>query len=197
MTTTWLIVRASGLVAYGLLAAASIWGLLLSTRLLGHKAQARALTFTHEGLSLGALAATMTHLAFVMADEYLGFGWVELLVPGASSWRPLAVAMGVVAAWGIAVVGLSFYVKRYIGQKAWRSLHFGAFGVFVASTAHGVMAGSDTRHPAVLALYLASGIAVLVLLAARVVLAADKGRPPAAARPAQPSSDLAVSLRRP
>jgi hypothetical protein len=187
MTTTWLIVRASGLVAYGLLAAASIWGLLLSTRLLGRKAQARALTFTHEGLSLGALAATITHLAFVMTDEYLGFGWVELLVPGASTWRPLPVAMGVVAAWGVAVVGLSFYVKRFIGQKAWRSLHFGAFGVFVASTAHGVMAGSDSRHPAVLALYLASGIAVLVLVAARVVLAGDKGRPPAAARPAAPS----------
>ena len=171
--------------------------MLLSTRLLGRKAQARALTFTHEGLSLGALAATITHLAFVMADEYLGFGWVELLVPGASTWRPLPVAMGVVAAWGVAVVGLSFYVKRFVGQKAWRSLHFGAFGVFVASTAHGVMAGSDTTHPAVLALYLASGIAVLVLVAARVVLAGDKGRPPAAARPAQPSSDLAVSLRRP
>ena len=186
MTTTWLIVRASGLVAYGLLAAASIWGLLLSTRLLGNGVQARALTFTHEGLSLGALAATITHLAFVMADEYLGFGWVELLVPGASGWRPLAVALGVVAAWGIAVVGLSFYVKRFIGQRVWRSLHFGAFGVFVAATAHGVLAGSDTRHPAVLGLYLASGIAVLVLLAARVVLAGDKGRPPVAVRPAAP-----------
>ena len=89
-------------------------------------------------------------------DDYLGFGWRELLVPGAASWRPQAIALGVVGAWGLLVVGLSFYGRRLIGQKAWRYLHYGAFGTFVAATAHGVMAGSDTTHPAVLALYLAS-----------------------------------------
>ena len=82
------------------------------------------------------------------------------------------------------MVGLSFYVKRFIGQKAWRSLHFGAFGMFVASTAHGVMAGSDSRHPAVLALYLASAVAVLVLVVARVVLAGEKARSRTTARAA-------------
>jgi hypothetical protein len=180
---TWLIVRASGLVAYGLLAAASIWGLLLSTRLLGRKVPSRALTFTHEGLSLGALAALVTHLVFVALDGYLGFGWRDLLIPGAASWRPLAIALGVVGAWGLLVVGLSFYVRRFIGQKAWRYLHFGAFGTFVAATAHGIMAGSDTTHPAVLALYLASAAAVLVLVVARVALANEKSRPRVAARP--------------
>jgi len=184
VSTTWLILRASGLVAYGLLAAASIWGLLLSTRLLGRRVPSRALTFTHEGLSLGGLAALATHLTFAALDGYLGFGWREILIPGTASWRPQAVALGVVGAWGMAVVGLSFYVRRFIGQKAWRYLHFGAFGTFVAGTAHGVMAGSDTTHPAVLALYLASGAAVLVLVVARVALAGEKSRPRVAARPA-------------
>jgi predicted ferric reductase len=197
MTLTWLIVRASGLVAYGLLAAASIWGLLLSNRLLGRKVPSRALTFTHEGLSLGALLALATHLGFVAADQYLGFGWLELLVPGAASWRPQATALGVVAAWSAVVVGLSFYVRRLIGQKAWRFLHFGSFGAFVAATAHGVMAGSDTTHPAVLALYLSSSIAVLVLLVARISLAAERSAPRAVRAPAQPSGELAGSLRRP
>ena len=186
MTTTWLIVRASGLVAYGLLASSSIWGLLLSSRLLGRTVQSRALTLTHEGLSLGALLALVTHLGFVAADHYLAFGWLELLVPGAASWRPLATALGVVAAWSAVVVGLSFYVRRFIGQKAWRSLHFGAFGAFAASTAHGVMAGSDTAHPAVLALYLSSGIAVLVLVVARVTLVGEKAGSRGTRGPVQP-----------
>jgi len=186
MTLTWLIVRASGLVAYGLLAAASIWGLLLSNRLLGRKVPSRALTFTHEGLSLGALLALGTHLGFVAADQYLGFGWLELLMPGAASWRPQATALGVVAAWSAVVVGLSFYVKRLIGQKAWRYLHFGSFGAFVAATAHGVMAGSDTTHPAVLALYLSSGVAVLVLVVARVTLVGEKAGSRGKRAPVQP-----------
>jgi methionine sulfoxide reductase heme-binding subunit len=194
MTVTWLIVRASGLVAYGLLAAASIWGLVLSTRLLGRRVPAKALTFTHEGLSLGGLAALATHLAFVAFDDYLGFGWREILLPGAASWRPQAVALGVVGAWGMAVVGLSFYVRRFIGQKAWRYLHFGAFGTYVAATAHGIMAGSDTTRPGVLALYAASAAAVLILVIARVVLAGEKARPrvaPAPVRSMVPSAPRA------
>jgi methionine sulfoxide reductase heme-binding subunit len=197
MTLTWLIVRASGLVAYGLLAVASIWGLLLSNRLLGRKVPSRVLTFTHEALSLGALLALGTHLGFVAADHYLAFGWVELLVPGAASWRPQATALGVVAAWSAVVVGLSFYVKRLIGQKVWRYLHYGSFGAFVAATAHGIMAGSDTAHPAVLALYLSSAIAVLVLLVARIALAGERSAPRVRRAPAGTSGELAGSLRRP
>jgi len=194
MTTTWLIVRASGLVAYGLLTASSIWGLLLSTRLLGRKVPSRALTFTHEGLSLGALAALGSHLAFVALDGYLGFGWQELLVPGVAGWRPRATALGVVGAWGMVLVGLSFYLRRFISQKAWRYLHFGAFGTYVAATAHGIMAGSDTSRPAVLALYLAGGAAVVVLTAARLALMAERTRPGvtgagSASRPERPSSE--------
>ena len=197
MTLTWLIVRASGLVAYGLLAAASIWGLLLSNRLLGRRVPSRALTFTHEGLSLGALLALATHLGFVAADHYLAFGWLELLVPGAASWRPLASALGVTAAWSAVVVGLSFYGKRLIGQRAWRYLHYGSFGAFVAATAHGVMAGSDTTHPAVLALYLSSALSVLVLLVARITLASERPASRGRRAPAEPSGELAASLRRP
>jgi DMSO/TMAO reductase YedYZ heme-binding membrane subunit len=92
----------------------------------------------------------------------------------------------VVAAWGILIVTLSFYVRRFIGQKAWRSLHFGAFGMYAAATAHGIMAGSDTRHPAVLALYLGSAAAVVVLVVARVALAGEKARSATARAPARP-----------
>ncbi len=180
MTTTWLIIRASGLVAYGLVAAATIWGLLLASRLLGRSVQPRALTVAHEGLSLGALAATGTHLAFLAADKYLSFGWRELLIPGSSSWRPEAVALGVVAAWGLVVVGGSFYVRRFIGQKAWRVLHFGAFGAYASATLHGVLAGSDTSNPAVMSLYAGTVAAVVVLVVARFLLAGGKAAPSAA-----------------
>lgn len=59
----------------------------------------------------------------------------------------------------------------------------------------GVLATSSTlrRHPAVLALSLASGLAMLVLLLARVVLAGEKASP----QVTRPSGDLAGSLRRP
>jgi sulfoxide reductase heme-binding subunit YedZ len=196
MTMTWLVIRASGLVAYGLLAAATIWGLLLASRLLGRSVQSRALTLTHEGLSLGALAATGIHLGFLAADEYLGFGWRELLVPGAAGWRPEAMALGVVAAWGLLLVGGSCYLRRFIGQKAWRLLHFGALGAYAASTIHGVVAGSDSSNPAVMGLYAGSIVAVVVLLVARVALAGVRPAPCVAGGAAPERSGRQVAVER-
>jgi DMSO/TMAO reductase YedYZ heme-binding membrane subunit len=97
------------------------------------------------------------------------------------------------------VVGLSFYVRRFIGQKAWRYLHFGAFGAYAAATAHGVMAGSDTAHPVVLTMYLATGVSVLVLVAARVTLSGGRSgsRPAPSARPAARSERPPSGATRP
>jgi hypothetical protein len=180
---TWEIIRASGLVAYALLAASVVWGLLVSSKLLGRAVSAKALTYTHEGLAVAGVLATITHAGFLLADRYVDFDAAAVLIPGASSWNPAAVAMGVVAMWVTVVVTFSFYVRKWIGQKAWRAIHFGSLGAFVAALAHGVAAGTDTANPAVLVLYGVTGGAVAALLVARVALAGSPARravPPAA-----------------
>ena len=42
--------------------------------------------------SLGFVIATAVHMVALTMDDYIEFGWVDVLVPGAASWRPLAVA---------------------------------------------------------------------------------------------------------
>jgi hypothetical protein len=51
-------------------------------------------------------------------------------------------------------------------------MHYLSFAVFGASTAHGVLAGSDSAEPWVMAMYLVAAGSVLALTAYRVVLAA-------------------------
>ena len=174
---TWEIIRASGFVAYGLLAASVILGLLVSSKLFGRAISAKSLTYLHEGLAVGSLLATITHLVALGLDEYVDFGLQALLVPGASSWEPQAVTLGVIAMWMLAIVTVSFYIRKLIGQKVWRFVHFASFGAFVAALAHGIMAGTDSGNPAALALYGATGAVVMVLLIARVALEGDTARP--------------------
>jgi len=112
-------------------------------------------------------------------------------VPGQSTWRPIAVALGVVGFYCLAIVSLSFYAKPLIGQAAWRAIHHLSFGLYVATLAHGLMAGTDTSHPAVVALYAATGAATLVLLAIRIIQSRQApspaaGRAARAERPARP-----------
>jgi methionine sulfoxide reductase heme-binding subunit len=169
VSAEWLVIRGSGVGAFALLSAATIWGLLVSSKWLGRWVKAKPLTWFHESLGIGALLATLVHVVVLSVHDFLDFSWAEILVPGLSDWRPLAVTAGIGALYGLVLVSSSFYFKRWIGQKAWRTIHFASFGVFVTSLLHGVWAGTDTSSPMMIGLYLGSAIVVFSLLALRIV----------------------------
>ncbi len=168
MSIEWMVIRGSGIVAFAALSAATIWGLLVSSKLLGRLVKAKPLTWFHESLGIAALLATLVHVIVLSVHDYLDFTWSEILVPGVSDWRRGAVALGIVAGYGLAIVVLSFYVKKFIGQRAWRLIHFASTGVFVASLVHGITAGTDTQTPMMIGLYVGSTLAVVALMAFRV-----------------------------
>ncbi len=169
MNIEWMVIRGSGIVAFALLSASSIWGLLVSTEVLGRAVKAKPVTWFHESLGLGAVIATTVHMVALTMDQYVEFGWADVLVPGMASWNSMAASFGVMAFYGLAIVSLSFYVKGVIGQKAWRTIHFLAFGTFLAALVHGIMAGTDSGHPAVVALYFGSALLIVALVAIRVI----------------------------
>jgi hypothetical protein len=175
MSVEWLLIRGSGLVAYGLLAASMAWGLFLSMR--ARPRAVKSLTVVHEGLSVGALLATTLHMAALWTHDYLEFTVAELLVPGVSDWRPISVAWGVMAFYGMVIVTASFYLRSRITQRYWRLLHFGAFGVFLAGLLHGLLSGTDTSHPVVLAMYISTVSVVIILLGMRVARELGVDRP--------------------
>jgi sulfoxide reductase heme-binding subunit YedZ len=163
-----MIIRGSGIAAFAALSAATIWGLLVSSKLLGKLVKAKPLSWFHESLGIAALLATVVHIAMLSIHEYLEFTWAEILVPGLSDWRRGAVTFGVVSFYGLLIVVGSFYIKKHIGQETWRLIHFTSLGVFLAALIHGVGAGSDTRAPMMLGLYLGSAGVVAFLVALRL-----------------------------
>ena len=126
--------------------------------------------------------------------DFLDFSWSEILVPGASDWRPLAVGMGIAAFYGMVVVAGSFYVKRWIGQRRWRAIHFASLGVFISSLVHGIWAGTDSSSPLMMGLYLGSAVVVFCLVALR--LTEDTAREQSAVEePAGELGDPGAELR--
>lgn len=173
MNVSWMLIRGSGLVAFLALAAVTIWGLVLSLGLLPRSV--KRLTLIHESLSIGAMAATLVHMGALLFDEFVDFDVVSVLVPGMSTWEPFAVALGVVSFYGLVLVVSSFYVRKRIGQAQWRMLHYLGFGVFAGVLSHGLLAGTDSAHPAVWGMYLVTGVAVAVLITLRIVMAGSPG----------------------
>jgi len=138
----WLVARAAGLVAFGLLTIAVTLGLLLSTRVLGPK-RGKALLEWHRSLIWAGLAMVALHGVALLFDPTLHFGFLAVLVPGTAPWRPVSVAAGVVTAWLMLVLATSFRARRRIGQRRWRQLHYASFGAFSLGLWHALTTGSD------------------------------------------------------
>jgi predicted ferric reductase len=143
----WHVARATGIVAWALLAAAVIWGLLLSTRLTRGRPTPAWVLDMHRFLGGAAVTFTALHLTGLVADTYIHFGASDLLVPFASSWRPGAVALGVVSLYLLVTIELSSLLMRRLPRRVWRRIHLTSFGLFWAATFHFLVAGTDAGHP--------------------------------------------------
>ncbi len=166
----WVAERLFGFLAYFAMAGSVIYGLLLSTKILDAIAH-RPITFTlHQDLASFGLGLAAIHGALLALDKSVPFTLAQIALPGLAPYRPVWVAAGQIAFYlMLAVVG-SFYVRRRIGQRAWRLLHYLTFLAFVGATAHGLLAGTDSGSAWAWWIYVGSTVAVVFLFAYRIAL---------------------------
>jgi len=96
-------------------------------------------------LTLSVWLGLALHVGALLLDPTLHFGIASVLAPFASAWRPAAVAAGVVAGWLTLVLALSFRMRKRIGQKGWRRLHYASFAAFALALGHALAAGTDLK----------------------------------------------------
>ena len=179
----WYVARASGLVAWGLLAATVVWGLLMTSKVLRGRVKNAWLLDLHRWLGGLALAFTGVHVLAIMSDTYVHFGLASVLVPLASNWHPLAVAWGVVSLYLLAAVELTSLARRHLAHRLWRRVHVLSFPLFVSSTVHGLTAGTDGRRPMILIAAVLTAVAVGALGALRLQTQSRPGTRPRTAEP--------------
>ena len=171
----WYLSRSSALVAFGLLWFAMALGLVITNKLARVWPGGPTAFELHQLASLLGLDLAMFHGLILLGDRYMNFSLAQVLVPFATlGYRPLWTGLGQIAFYLCVLVGLSFYARRYIGQKTWRRLHYLSFAVFGLSLIHGLMSGTDSSTPWVQGMYLASGASLLFLTVYRVLVTAAK-----------------------
>lgn len=163
----WYLSRASGVIAYILFWLAVIFGLLLSTRLGKHFNAARVFAL-HQYLSLIAVGFAAFHAGILLADNFLNLNLWQILLPFGFQTERVGVALGQLGFWFLFISAFSFYIKTYIGQSAWRWLHFLTFLAYMGISIHVFMVGSDSRVLALLLFYAGSQTLVFLLIAYRL-----------------------------
>lgn len=171
----WYLARSSGIVAWALATAAVLWGLALSTRALGRKPAAPWLLDLHRFLGGLTMLFVGLHLLGLWADSYVDFGASEIFIPFASTWRPGAVAWGIVAFYLLAAVEATSLLMKRIPKKVWHSIHLSSYVVYVAATVHLLQAGTDASSVALRWAAMASLLAVVFLTVYRLVGPGKRG----------------------
>jgi predicted ferric reductase len=188
----WYLARSTGIVAWVLATASVVWGMALATRALGAKPKAPWLLDLHRYLGGLTVLFTAGHVFALIADSYVEFDLIDVLVPGASDWKPLPVALGVVALWFLVGIELSSLLMKRLPRRLWHAVHLTSFAVYVLATIHFLTAGTDSTNLAV-RVAAAGSVGVVAFFAlyrwigpgkAASVRSAQSARP---ARPAQPA----------
>ncbi len=195
LPVTWLVSRASGILALALLTLSVVAGLVLKTRPFGKLVKGVTAIEIHRALSIAGLAAIAVHGVALVLDRTVDITWADLLVPGASPYRPFWSALGVIAAELMVLLILSFRVRRLITVPVWRKLHYASYATFALAVLHGIFAGSDTSHRWMQYTYVAMIALVAGATAFRIVspapprAAADLDRRPRPVPPPAPVLD--------
>ncbi len=163
----WILGRASGVTAYLLLVALVLMGLVLS-----HPWRARITRPSsanrirlHIALAVFTGLFVVLHIVVLATDRYAGVGWRGTVVPMGASYRPVATTLGLIGFWSGLVAGVTAALATRLPRGLWWPIHKVASVSLVLVWLHGVFGGGDTAT--LLALYLVTGAAVLILALGR------------------------------
>lgn len=161
----WYFARSGGVIAYFLLWLATAWGVLMSGKL----TRGQFAFGLHEFLPILAMVFAVLHAVALLGDTYIGFSWWQLLLPFSTSYRPVATGLGVVSLYLSVALIASFYLRKWIGRRTWRLFHYMTYLAFILALVHGLMAGTDSTHPAMQVLYYGTGLSIVFFTCYRVL----------------------------
>ncbi|MCG3211681.1 MAG: hypothetical protein FOGNACKC_05327 [Anaerolineae bacterium] len=159
----WYMARAGGITAYLLLWASTVWGLLLSTKVAPKRVPPSLAYGIHEYLSILTVLFAVLHATVLLGDSYINFNVFHLAVPFIAPYEPLWTGLGTIGLYLTVALVASFYLRKHIGQRAWRMFHYLTFGAYLLALLHGIKAGSDSDLLVSMLLYWVTGFSVLFL----------------------------------
>jgi predicted ferric reductase len=163
------------MIAWALLTLAVCWGLFISTKAVAKASSPAWLLDFHRYVGGMAVIFTGIHLAGLVADSYVTFGWTETLIPFASDWKPLPVAFGVVSMYVLLAIEVSSLMMKRLPRSLWRWIHRSSFVLYFMATYHGIAAGTDHENQWFRVAALAS-INIVMFLTIVLILAARRAR---------------------
>jgi ferredoxin-NADP reductase/DMSO/TMAO reductase YedYZ heme-binding membrane subunit len=173
----WYVTRSSAILAWILLTLSVTWGVLLSTRIFRKVDSPGHLQDLHRYLGSLALVLIGVHMGSLMLDGWLHFTPGQLLIPGHSFYRPIPVALGIVAFYLLFVIYGSSLLRDRLPPRFWKGLHYASYAAVLLISFHAGLTGTDAGHW----WYLIVSVVIISLTATAVVVRLVMSSKPAGA----------------
>ena len=167
----WYLSRASAMIAFLLLWFSMASGLIITNKLARVWPGGPTAFDLHQYTSLLGLAIGLFHALILMGDHYINFSLAQVLIPFTSTaYRPIWVGIGQLGLYASAIVSFSFYVRKRLGRRAWRLIHYLSFINFMLTLIHGITSGTDSPEAWARGLYWATGLSLVFLTVYRIIV---------------------------
>lgn len=172
----WYATRATGLMALVLLSATMVLGILTANRSSSPRWPGFALQDIHRRVSVITMAFLVCHILTSVLDTYVHIGWTAIVVPFASSYQRLWVALGAVGVDLLLAVAVTSWLRNKIRARTWRAVHWLAYLSWPVALSHAFGMGTDMGQTWVIGLAVAASTAVVGAGVWRISLAARRKR---------------------
>jgi len=167
----WLTSRASGLVLLVLFSAVVVLGVATQMGSAPRSWPRFVSAELHRTLALFAVALLALHVLTAILDPFVSIGWWATILPFASHYRAVALGLGALTIDLGAAVVVTSLMRRRLGHRVWRAVHWLAYLAWPLALAHSLSAGGDLGIWWVAALIWGSVGAVLLVVSIRVTAA--------------------------
>jgi predicted ferric reductase len=165
----WYTARATGVVALVLLTITFSLGLANAARLHTKRIPRFAINSVHRNASLLAVVFVALHIATILLDGYVPIHVWTAVVPFTSTYKgQLWLALGTVSVDLLLAVMITSLLRRRIGNRVWRAVHWLAYLSWPDAVMHSVGIGTDAGSTWMLAIVCSCVAIVLAALAVRI-----------------------------
>ena len=170
-SSLWYLTRGTGLVALILLTASVVLGVLQVQRWSPAGAPRFVVVTLHRAVSLLVVVLLSGHVLTAVLDPFAPIRLADAVLPFAGAYRPLWLGLGALAFDLLIALTLTSLLRRRIGLRAWRGVHWLAYACWPVALVHAWGTGSDTKTAWMLAITLGCAGAVLASVAWRAATA--------------------------
>ena len=140
----WFATRGAGVVSILLFSAVTCLGILTVMRVQSPSWPRFLTVELHRNLALLSVVFLVIHIVTAIADPFTSLGVLAAAIPFASSYRPLWVGLGAISLDLLLAIVVTSLLRARVGQRAWRAVHWLAYGAWPLAVVHGIGSGSDT-----------------------------------------------------